>query len=386
MLNLLTCFKQQWRVTFLCPAKHTEFETSLDELGIDNAEIALNCSSFDEQLKLLAPDVVVFDRFMIEEQFGWRVTNTCPNALKILNTEDLHSLRDARHRAMKTESSELAFNTELCYREIASILRCDITLLLSKNEIQFLQQEFNIASELLHYWPLMPNPQQGLVSDEISRSFEQRSGFVFIGNYRHAPNWDAVLWLRQSIWPKVRALLPDAQLSVYGAYQPPKATQLHAPKQGFLIKGRAPSAAHVMLQARVCLAPLRFGAGIKGKLLDAIATQTPSVTTQIGIEGITSATNWPGNVAEDETAIAEAAVDLHENTNTWHAASTKCLSLFDQTQNAQPHTQQLTKVIENALTDISGRRKRNFYGAMLQHHTLSSTRYMTQWIEAKNSK
>lgn len=384
MLNLLTCFKQQgWQVTFCCAAKHSEFEVSLEAIDVETHDVELNCSSFDTLMASLVPDIVIFDRFMIEEQFGWRVANTCPNALRVLNTEDLHSLRSARQQALKS-GSDINLDMDISYREIASILRSDLTLLLSQIEIDLLKSKFSIASELLHHWPLLPeiNPQE--IHHEVKQNFEQRQGFVFIGNYRHAPNWDAVLWLRQTIWPQIRAQLPTATLSIYGAYQPPKATQLHAPKLGFLVKGRAPTAAQVMREARVCLAPLRFGAGIKGKLLDAIATNTPSVTTAVGIEGIESAEHWPGKVADEADQIGIDAVVLHENKQQWEQASQQCATLSNSLFNHSVPCENLISALKKALSDIEPRRKRNFLGALLQHHSMASTRYMTQWIEAKN--
>ena len=143
MLNLLNCFNQQgWQISFCCAAKHSEFEVSLEELNVKSYDIALNCSSFDNLIASLAPDIVIFDRFMIEEQFGWRVASTCPNALRVLNTEDLHSLRGARQQALKS-GNPIDLNVDTSYREIASILRCDLTLLLSKVEIELLKSKFN---------------------------------------------------------------------------------------------------------------------------------------------------------------------------------------------------------------------------------------------------
>lgn len=386
MINLLRCFSENnWQVTFCCAAKHTDFEVSLADLGIETHEINLNCSSFDSLMQSLAPDIVVFDRFMIEEQFGWRVANSCPNALRVLNTEDLHSLREIRHQILKNPNAKP--NMDITYREVAAILRCDLTLLLSSTEIQHLKSKFQITDELLHLWPLVPEAITDNITPTVNLNFDARNGFVFIGNYRHAPNWDAVLWLRQSIWPKIREKLPSATLSIYGAYQPPKATQLHSPKNGFLIKGRASTAANVMSDARVCLAPLRFGAGIKGKLLDAISSKTPSVTTSVGSEGFKLEDNWPGYIADDETSIANMAVELHENKQQWEKAAMQSSKLRDQmiTQSSS-NNDELISTLLDAHSDLANRRERNFLGGILLHHTLASTRYMTQWIEAKNRK
>lgn len=97
MLQLITQFQQQgFSITFACPAMDSDFMADLSSLNIDKKSIALNCSSFDTFIRELNPAVVLFDRFMIEEQFGWRVAENCPDALRILDTEDLHCLRLAR--------------------------------------------------------------------------------------------------------------------------------------------------------------------------------------------------------------------------------------------------------------------------------------------------
>ena len=93
------------------------------------------------------------------------------------------------------------------------------------------------------------------------------------------PNIDAIRWLKNEIWPLVRKQLPTVNLRIYGAYLPESILQLHQPKEGFLVLGRADNAKEVLGEARVSLAPLRFGAGIKGKLVDSMICGTPSVTT-----------------------------------------------------------------------------------------------------------
>src|SRR5690606_24068137 len=113
---------------------------------------------------------------------------------------------------------------------------------------------------LLFYCPFLSPPPADL---NALPGFAAREHFIAIGNFRHEPNWDSVLWLKHQLWPLIRrrcAPLSDRlpELHIYGAYPPPKATQLHNPKEGFHIKGWAEDAGEVMRQARVCLAPLRF--------------------------------------------------------------------------------------------------------------------------------
>ena len=93
MVQLISIFKKQgFEVTCASPAMDSDFMVDLDSLGVTKRFIALNCSSFDVFIKELNPSIVLFDRFMIEEQFGWRVAENCPDALRLLDTEDLHCL------------------------------------------------------------------------------------------------------------------------------------------------------------------------------------------------------------------------------------------------------------------------------------------------------
>jgi O-antigen biosynthesis protein len=400
MLQLITGFLQQhWHVTFASAAGLSEHRINLATLGVEEKTIALNCSSFDEYLKALSPDVVVFDRFFTEEQFGWRVANNCPKAVRVLNTEDLHSLRYARQQLLKKQQLSAATEAEkyqlypaiaddktlynmmagddITQREIAAIYRCDISLMISRAEYRLLQQAFSIPEHLLHYCPfLLPPPTSS------QPAFAQRQDFITIGNFRHEPNWDAVLCLKHYLWPRLRAQLPQAQLKIYGAYPPPKATALHNPQQGFLICGWADDAHAVMQQARVCLAPLRFGAGLKGKLIDAMQCGTPSVTTSVGAEGIAGAENWPGCVADDVDYFISAAVRLYESPAEWQAAQDRCAAGL-QPFSAVALLPSLISKLEATTDNLETHRRNNFIGAMLQHHQHKSTQYMSLWIEQK---
>lgn len=212
MMQILESFlKQGWDITFSSPATLGEHKADLPALGIAECAIALNNSSFDDFIRELAPDIVLFDRFMMEEQFGWRVEKCCPDALRVLETSDLQSLRDARHQRFKDhlkahpdsddfsalfspalqEEFHLMAESDLAKREIAAIYRCDISLMISDVEIRLLTEHFKVPAALLHWCPLMLEPPTAAFAP-----FEERAHFLSIGNFRHAPNWDAVLWMK----------------------------------------------------------------------------------------------------------------------------------------------------------------------------------------------
>jgi spore coat polysaccharide biosynthesis predicted glycosyltransferase SpsG len=97
MMQLIELFQREnYDITFASTAQNLEFSEDVSSIGVLPKTIELNSATFDDFVKELNPDIVLFDRFMVEEQFGWRVSESCPNALKILDTEDLHCLRQAR--------------------------------------------------------------------------------------------------------------------------------------------------------------------------------------------------------------------------------------------------------------------------------------------------
>ncbi|MGK7369699.1 MAG: hypothetical protein ACNS64_05750, partial [Candidatus Halalkalibacterium sp. M3_1C_030] len=97
MMKLIRLFRSQnWEVSFASAAAKSEYAVDLESRDIDCYEINVNSSEFDSLLQFLEPTVVLFDRFIMEEQFGWRVAEHCPKALRVLDTEDLHCLRRTR--------------------------------------------------------------------------------------------------------------------------------------------------------------------------------------------------------------------------------------------------------------------------------------------------
>ena len=386
MLQLIKVFqKNDYNITFVSTALKTKNSYNLKQLNIETFDIQLNNISFDLFVKRLNPAFVLFDRYLTEEQFGWRITEQCPHTIKILDTEDLHFLRLARQNAYNknTALSLGLLNNEISKRELASIYRCDLTLIISKYELKLLRKTFKIDKAILQYVPFLLN-KISLKTIASYPSFEERKNFMTIGNFKHEPNWNAVLHLKNQIWPLIKQQLPDAKLLVYGAYTTKRVLQLHNEKEGFLIKGWAKNTCDVFKSAKVCLTPIQFGAGLKGKLIEAMQYGTPSITTSIGAEAMHEKLSWNGFIDDNPEKFSLSAIQLYSDEEIWSNAQKNGVNIINSCFSQEKFSNKLLKKIDSISANISKHRLKNFIGSLLMHHTLKSTKYLAKWIEEKN--
>lgn len=383
IMQLIDMMANEYQIHLGSTASISEFTQPELDRNTTMHQIKLNDPEFNDLLSEIQPDVVVFDRYMTEEQFSWRVAETCPDALRILDTEDIHFLRFAREEAFKKGDSDVMpyLHNEQTYRELASIWRSDLSLIISEAEIDLLSNVCSVPRSLMYYLPLFIS--EGLKGD--NPPFEERRHLMMIGNGHHRPNNDAVHFVYHEIWPELRMNLPDAELHIYGAYLPKSITKLHDPGGRFFIKGRAENV-HITLGGyRILLAPLRFGAGIKGKLLDAVQSGTPSVTTTIGAEGIASPKDWPGYCGIEASELIEAASKLYTDKESWIGAQLR-------TENIRPrfersaHEEAYLSCINERSKEVQHIRDANFTSRMIWHQSLRSTEFMSRWIEEKNKR
>ena len=380
MLQLIDFFQQEkFKVSFLSAASFSAHSFDLNSKEIEAYTIKLNDSSFENLIAELNPDIVIFDRFASEEQFGWKVSEICPNAVKILDTEDLHFLRKARETAFKQNRKldDQDLLNDVFKREIASILRCDLSLIISEFEMDLLTEKFKIDKQILYYLPLFAEVKPSLFS------FSERKNFISIGNFLHEPNWQTVLKLKK-LWPKIKSKLPEAELHIYGAYATQKALQLHNEREGFLIKGRVENVEKVFSESKVLLAPIPFGAGIKGKLLESMQYGLPNVTSTIGAEGMNGNLPWNGFVCDDENEFVEKSVSLYQKDSDWLQLQKKGFEIIEKRFKKEDFLPQFSERLDEMSNNLEKHRNANFLGQILQHHSLQSTKYLGKWIEEKN--
>ena len=380
LVDLFLC--KDYEITFASAASKSDFSYDFSQTSVIEQQIKLNDESFNSFLKTLNPSIVMFDRFMVEEQYGWRVQQECPDALRILDTEDLHFLRSARQQSDKKQT-EIDLFSDTAKREIASILRCDLSLIISEVEVKILEETFKVDSSLLYYLPFLENE----ITEETIKKwlpFEERTDFVFIGNFLHEPNWNTVQVLKTKLWPTLRKKLPGVNLNVYGSYPSQKVLQLENKNERFFIRGRAIDAQQTISKHKILLAPIQFGAGVKGKFIDAMQVGTPSVTTSVGAEAMKGSLDWNGFIENDLEDFIEKAVLLYNDKTAWILAQQNGVKIINERYSSSHFADSFMDVLGNL--DIKEHRQQNFIGQILNHHTLQSTKYMSLWIEEKNRK
>jgi glycosyltransferase involved in cell wall biosynthesis len=386
ILQLVKFFKcHGYDVVFGSASKKSEHSFDLKSIGVQEVELKLNDSSFDDFVKDLNPHCVVFDRFITEEQFGWRLTNSCPDAIKILDTEDLHFLRKARKSAAcnTTNFSKEFLNNDIAKRELASIYRSDLSLIISEIEFNILCNELDIDASLLLYLPFLLDSNQIPSQNELP-TFTERKNFVFVGSFIHPPNANAVLYLKTQIWSKLRKKLPNAVLHIFGSYPKAHHLQLQNKKEKFFVHGFVDDIDKILLSSKVLLAPLQFGAGLKGKVLDAMRTGTPCVLSEIAAEGVYGSTGCNGFVSNNDIDFVENAVTLYTNENIWTVSQENGFKTLKKRFLANEFYSIFNERIQFLENNLKSHRLQNFTGILLQHHSMQSTKYFSKWIEAKN--
>jgi glycosyltransferase involved in cell wall biosynthesis len=233
------------------------------------------------------------------------VIHHCRDARTIFLTHDLHFLREGRAAELTGDRAGKFEAARMRELEIYVARMADATIVVSDLEKDLL--ETVAPGARVHLLPL--------IQDAIQRvnGFEERSGVAFIGGYRHAPNADAVEFFLDEIWPRVRAELPDVRFHAIGPDLPDHLREREG--DGFVATGHAPELRSWFERIRLTVAPIRFGAGVKGKVLQSLAHGVPCVASAIAAEGIPEAAGLV--VSEEPEAFADAVVRLHRQRSDW---------------------------------------------------------------------
>ncbi|MCT8360076.1 glycosyltransferase [Xanthomonas citri pv. anacardii] len=230
-------------------------------------------------------------------------------ARTLFDTVDLHYLRERRGAELAGDANLLRSAERTRVRELEIMAATDVTLLVSAAEQAQLRAD-------------APHIRTALLSNlhEVAgsgHSFAQRRDLVFVGGFRHPPNVDAVQWFISEIFPQVRAQLPEVVFHCIGADLPDALKLLADECPGVRLHGHVPDLVPFMDSARIAVAPLRFGAGVKGKINLSMAHGQPVVDTTCAVEGMHLRDGEDVCVADDAEAFAAAIVRLYQDATLW---------------------------------------------------------------------
>ncbi|HET7299579.1 MAG TPA: glycosyltransferase [Oleiagrimonas sp.] len=303
-----------WQVHFLPDDGHAD-ESHVDALGTLGVEVLRRPWVRDASAWLQrhggALDAVMLCRCAVADQYLPLVRRLAPHAQVVFDTVDLHFLREER-AAELSGNAALARQAEASRRrELALVEACDMTFVVSPVEHDLLMDEApDSRIELLSNVHLV----HGRHAD-----FDKRQGLVFIGGYNHPPNADAMRWMVHDILPRVRQQLPDIELHLLGDIPDEARRTLDAP--GVTLHGRVTELAPWMNACRVSVAPLRYGAGVKGKVNMAMSYGLPVVATPVAAEGMHLVDGEDVLIAEDADNFAAAVVRLYRDPELWRHLS-----------------------------------------------------------------
>ncbi|HEY4581445.1 MAG TPA: glycosyltransferase [Lysobacter sp.] len=273
--------------------------------------------------------LVLLSRHTVASHWLPLVRARLPGVPVIFDTVDLHFVREFRQADLARSTALRLLAATTRRRELELVDAADRTWVVSRSEREHLEV-------------LRPGSRVDCVSNIVDPhpdppAMNARTDYVFVGNFRHEPNVDAAKWL-ESIWPRLHRRRPEARLLIVGPSMPGAVAARLASLQGVEVLGHVPDLDAVLMRARVMLAPLRYGAGVKGKINAAFACGLPVVATSCAVEGMQLDDKQVALVADDETDFVVQAARLYDDGELWLScrdAGTESLTRYFSTQAAR---------------------------------------------------
>ena len=316
LVNLMRLLIEEGAHVVFMPANRCSdgaYTTALQRMGVECWH-APHAKRFPAWLREHGPrfDVALVSRHYVAGEMLPLLRRYAPRARVLFDTVDLHYLRERRAAELAGDPAALRAATRTRERELALIREADATLVVSEVERALLATDapgahVRVLSNLHREAPQGP-------------AWSQRDGLLFVGGFRHPPNVDAVLWFAREVFPRIRAVRPDVEFHCVGGDVPHEIERL-ADIPGVRIHGHVPDLQPLLDGARVSIAPLRYGAGVKGKVNQAMAHGLPVVATTAAVEGMHLREGEDVLVADDIAGFAEAVLRLMDNEALWSRLS-----------------------------------------------------------------
>ncbi len=338
---LLLLREMRFQVTFI-PENNflymPDYTVALQRAGVE-ALYAPHVTSVDQHLRSDGSryDLVLLWRPSVVDQYLPGVRQYCPQAKVLFHTVDLHYLRMEREAELLQDAEKQRAAAAMKATELAAIQAVDSAIVHSTHEVEVLSHE--IPTDKLFVFPLIINVPGS------RRPFEARSGVAYVGGYQHTPNVDAVLYFVNEVMPLLRQQLPGIRFHIIGSKAP--AAVLSLASDDVIVEGFAPQLQPLLDRMRVSVAPLRYGAGIKGKVGNSMAMGLPVVASSIAVEGMQLRNGYDVLIADGPQQTADAICELHENSQLWSELQTHALDSVDLLSGPRASYRNLQALLQN---------------------------------------
>ncbi|MFQ3239094.1 MAG: hypothetical protein ACI9NI_001389 [Olleya marilimosa] len=279
----------------------------------------------EDFIKLITPkiDVAWLHRPTIFSKFQSLVKTANPNIKLVFDMVDFHYVRLLREYELNKDEALKAEAEKFLKIELENCENADVVIAISTTDKELLKQHFNTDEKVV----LISNIHQHIDKSDNFNSFENRNDLLFVGSFRHDPNSDAVKYLKENIMPLVWKDIPDLKVNIIGSYITDDIEALASDK--FKLLGFVDDLNAVINTTKLFVAPLRFGAGIKGKIGQSLEHSLPLVTTNVGAEGFDFGNQKQIMIANNAEAIAQKVIDLYTNKILWEEASNSCKTILE---------------------------------------------------------
>ncbi len=340
VFNLLLLLREMgFQITFIPESNFLympEYSTALQRAGIE-VLYAPYAVSVEDHLQVHGPryDLAFLFRPAVAHMYIQSIRKYCPTAKVLFHTVDLHFLRMGREAELLNDSSRQKQAAEMRQTELDAIRAADATIVHSTVELELLHHD--VPDARIHVFPLI------IDTPGTTRSFHDRHDVVFIGGYQHQPNVDAVQFFVSGVMPLLRQRIPGIRFFAVGSNPP---AELLAMSGGdVIITGFVEDLNSLLGQMRVSVAPLRYGAGIKGKIGSALAVGLPVVATSIAAEGMVLRKGEHILVADGVEELAAAVAELHEDERLWQRLHKSGLEFARETWGAEAAWRTLATIL-----------------------------------------
>jgi O-antigen biosynthesis protein len=281
-------------------------------------------------------DVVVVFRAALGHKYLDDIRKYCTNAKIIFHTVDLYYLREERRADLEESDRLRQLARELRVKELETVRKSDCTIVVSNYEHELVTKQVPEANVTV--FPLI------LQARGDAGSFRERRDILFLGDFRHPPNVDAVEYFVSEIWPRVRAAVPLMRLHVIGGHPPRKIIDLSG--DSVVVTGHVEDLFNYLNRIRLSVAPLRYGAGIKGKIGTSLSCGLPCVASPIAIEGMGLTDGLDVLVGEDPSDFAESVLKLYTDEELWSALSANGVAFVKRNYSFDAAVERLSTILE----------------------------------------